>query len=232
MKPIRFKPLSSGGFRGTAFGFKGNIFPLVCRVYVDALYGGAKLRAQQVAIAERCKIVLNALQSVAIDALIDEATGYQDIRPKDELRQLLGLYISKELLPWAEKFPEEFYREMFRLRGWRFDQIDYQQKGPQGPRYAGKLTNILVYDQLPFNIRQELEKLNPPTEKGRRKVHHHRFLTGDIGQPHLEKHVAIVTALMRVSPNWRAFLRLFNRNFPPPQPALFEDTDDESEGDE
>jgi hypothetical protein len=230
MKPIKFKPLSSGGLRGTAFGFKGNIFPLVCRVYVDALQRGGKLIGRQVEIAERCKVVLNALQSVAIDALIDEATGYQDVRPKGELRRLLELYISKELLPWAERFPEEFYREMFRLRGWKFDQIDYQRKGPQGPRYAGKLTNMLVYDKLPFNIRQELEKLNPPREKGRRKVHHHRFLTGDIGQPHLEKHVAVVTALMRVSPNWRSFVRLFNRNFPPPQPALFEDMDDETEG--
>jgi hypothetical protein len=88
MKPIRFKPLSRGGFRGMAFGFKGNIFPLVCRVYVDAMYGG-KLRAPQLPIAERCKVVLNALQSVAIDALIDEATGYQDVRPKDDLRRLL-----------------------------------------------------------------------------------------------------------------------------------------------
>ncbi len=214
-----------------AFGFKGNIFPLVCRVYVDAMYGG-KLRAPQLPIAERCKVVLNALQSVAIDALIDEATGYQDVRPKDDLRRLLELYISKELLPWTEKFPEEFYREMFRLRGWKFDQSGYQQKGPQGPRYAGKLTNMLIYDKLPLNIRQELEKLNPPTDKGRRKVHHHRFLTGDIGQPHLEKHVAVVTALMRVSPNWRGFIRLFNRNFPPPQPALFDYLDDEPEGDE
>lgn len=73
MKPIRFKPLSRGGFRGMAFGFKGNIFPLVCRVYVDAMCGG-KLRAPQLPIAERCKVVLNALQ-------IDEATGYQDVKP-------------------------------------------------------------------------------------------------------------------------------------------------------
>jgi hypothetical protein len=80
-------------------------------------------------------------------------------------------------------------------------------------RYAGKLTNELIYSQLPPGIRQELERLNPKAEKGRRKYHHHRFLTGQIGHPHLEKQVAVVTALMRISPDWPAFMQHFNANF-------------------
>jgi hypothetical protein len=72
----------------------------------------------------------------------------------------------------------------------------------------------------------ELERLNPRTERGHRKYHHHRFLTGEIGHPHLEKQVAVVTALMRVSPDWDAFMRNFNRNFRPHMPEqkdLFEE---------
>ena len=231
MAPVIYKPLK-GGFRGQGYGFKGELFPLVCRVYVEARNGGAKLTGQQIKIAEQCQMLLNALQSVAIDALIDEATGYQYVRPKDELRKLLELYVSKELLPWAERFPEEFYQEMFRLRGWQFDGGDYKRKGPQGPRYAGKLTNQLVYDRLPFGVREELQRINPADEKGRRKSHHHRYLTGELGQPHLEKHVAVVTALMRVSPNWRAFIRLFNRNFPKPQGDLFDGSEFDEEFEE
>jgi hypothetical protein len=61
-----------------------------------------------------------------------------------------------------------------------------------------------------------LERLNPKTEKGRRKHRNHRFLSGDIGNPHLEKQVAVVTALMRRASNWKQF-KGFNRNFRPDQ---------------
>jgi hypothetical protein len=76
---------------------------------------------------------------------------------------------------------------MFRLREWQFSSLEYNQKRPRDPRYAGKLTNELIYNQLPPGIRQELERLNSKAEKWRRKYHHHRFLTGQIGHPHLEK---------------------------------------------
>lgn len=36
-----------------------------------------------------------ALAKVGINALIDEATGYQEARPKDELKQMLGGYVTK-----------------------------------------------------------------------------------------------------------------------------------------
>lgn len=36
-----------------------------------------------------------ALAKVGINALIDEATGYQEVRPKDELKQMLGSYTTK-----------------------------------------------------------------------------------------------------------------------------------------
>jgi hypothetical protein len=42
----------------------------------------------------------------------------------------------------------------------------------------------------------------------------------------LEKHVAVVTALMRISPDWPTFMRNFNKNFRPNVPQqrdLFED---------
>ncbi|WP_300461265.1 hypothetical protein [Desulfobacula sp.] len=66
------------------------------------------------------------------------------------------------------------------------------------------------------------------TQQGQRKAKHHQYLTEDTGNPHLEKQVAVVTALMRVSTNWRSFKRLFERNFQPPggyQEEMFEDFD-------
>jgi hypothetical protein len=40
------------------------------------------------------------------------------------------------------------------------------------------------------------------------KYHHHRFLSGEVGNSHLETPVAVVTAPMKVSPNWTTFLKL------------------------
>lgn len=205
-------------------GIEATALSMVCEVWVKAFEAG-KLRPDQHPTAIRAQALLKALQNVGITALIDEATGYQKDRPKDELRLILEAYISKELLPWTERFPEEFYKEMFRLRQWPFSSIEYDKKGPQGPRYAGKLTTELIYSHLPPGIREELEKLNPK-EKGRRKYHHHRFLSGEIGHPHLEKQVAVVTALMRISPDWSTFMRHFNQNFRPHEPRqgdLFEE---------
>jgi hypothetical protein len=80
---------------------------------------------------------------------------------------------------------------------------------------------LLAYFELPPGILAELERLNPVV-KGRRKTHHHRFLSGEIGKPHLEKHVVVVTALMRISPDWQTFMKHFNKNF---RPHISEQTD-------
>lgn len=222
LRAVVSRPILFIAERGAALahGIDAEALPLVSEVWVKAHQAG-KLRPNQVPTAMRAEILLRGLQKVAIISLVDEATGYQYQRPKDELRKILEAYISKELLPWTERFPEEFYQEMFRLRNWKFSSLDYTQKGPQGPRYAGKLTKELVYKHLPPGILTELERLNPVV-KGRRKKHHHRFLSGEIGNPHLEKHVVVVTALMRISPDWQTFMKHFNKNF---RPHIPEQTD-------
>ena len=74
------------------------------------------------------------------------------------------------------------------------------------------------YAKIPPGVLEELQSKNPPNEKGHRKYHHHRFLTEDIGNVHLEKQVAVVTSLIKAASNWRVFERLFARAFPPTEP--------------
>jgi hypothetical protein len=64
--------------------------------------------------------LVRAFAKVGIVALVDEATGYQYDREKDALQKILEQYISPELLPWEKRFPDEFYREIFKLKGWDF----------------------------------------------------------------------------------------------------------------
>jgi hypothetical protein len=116
---------------------------------------------------------------------------------------------------------------MFRLRGWKYHRLSAGKGAPKGPRYAGKLTDDLIYKKLPPGVREELRKKSPTNEKYQRKHRLYRFLTEDIGDPHLTKQVAIVTTLMKVSNTWRQFLGLFERAFADPnagvQVSLFAD---------
>jgi len=194
--------------KGTvAHGIKAEIIPKICEVWLDA-DENKKLPVRQKKIAEKAKILMRALAYIGIVALVDEATGYQYERDRDALNKILEAYIAKELLPWAKRFPDEFYQQIYRLKNWPYP------TGSKRTPLVGKLTNQLVYKKLPEGVIDELRKKNPVTPRGYRKHRHHQFLTEDIGNPHLERHIASVTTLMRASSNWRVFKGLFERAFP------------------
>ena len=189
-------------------GYKAALLPQVCGVFIDAYEAGVLNKSQE-KIAQECKILLRGFATVGIIALIDEATGYQYDRDRDELSRILEAYISPELMPWTKRFPPDFYKEIFRLHGW-----EYNPRTVKRPGYVGKLTNALIYEKLPYGVLDELKRRNPKDEKGRRKFQHHRLLTIDIGNPHLEKQLVAVTTLLKVAHNWKSFKRNFDKAFP------------------
>jgi hypothetical protein len=93
-----------------------------CDAVLEAWKRGA-LGEQQRHIADQAEIFVRAFARVGIIALVDEVTGYQENRDRQALHQIMEAYIAKVLLPWTKRFPDEFYRELFRLRGWTFDQM-------------------------------------------------------------------------------------------------------------
>jgi hypothetical protein len=191
-----------------ADGIKAEIIPKICEVWLDADEQG-KLGARQKIIAQKAKILMRALAHIGIIALVDEATGYQEIRDKKALQIILDKYIAKEYLEWTKTFPDEFYKEMFRLKGWSINPVFIKR-----PSCIGTYTKDIVYDRLAPGVLTELEKVNPVTTKGYRKQKHFQWLTGDIGNPHLKSHITGLLALMRASPNWRNFYSLVQRAFP------------------
>jgi len=198
---------------GKAFGYPAELLPKICGVFIDADAADA-LNANQKHIAVKARILLRAFAEVGIIALVDEATKYQEDRPKDELQQILAAYISPTLLPWTEKFPIEFFREMFRVYGWPWPYTDGDYKGPLGPRFAGKIIKKIIFENLPPGVLEELERLNPPNDKWQRKSRMAQLLSSEIGHPHVEKLVAVNTALFKISDNRAAFWRAYQRNFP------------------
>ncbi|HEY3316586.1 MAG TPA: P63C domain-containing protein [Bacillota bacterium] len=216
--PIRYR--AREGFM--AYGIKAAVIPEICTVFLKAREAGALLSNQE-HIAERAEVIVRGLAHVGIIALVDEATGYQADRDRDALHRLLEAYVSKEFLPWTKEFPDEFYEEMFRLMGWQYSPPQVKR-----PKLVGALTSQLVYEKLPPGVLDELRQLNPVTEKGYRKKRHHQYLTADIGHPHLQSHVAVITALMRASSSWAGFRRLFGRAFPGRQIELDFGLEDEA----
>ena len=137
-------------------------------------------------------------------AVIDEVTGYQDERDRNELQLILEKYVSQELLPWAKRFPDEFYKQMFRLKGWEY-------RGKAKPSYAGKLTNEYIYNYLPPGVLNELKRKTPKNKNGNRSTRFHQFLTEDTGLPTLDHQLQQTIALMKASDTWEEFDKLFRK---------------------
>ena len=202
-----FQYISRSG-KATNIGFKASILPEVCDVYLQARNDGALLK-QQEHLAVESEIIVRSLSKVGITALIDEATGYQVDREKDELQKILAAYISEELQPWTKRFPNEFYQQIYRLKGWA-----YNASTQKRTQLLGKITNNIVYELLPDGVLDELRNQNPLTDKGHRVHRHHQFLTIDIGNPNLEKHLSQLIVLMRVSRDWQEFEDQVVKAFP------------------
>lgn len=205
MSPILYKPKHGGR---AAVGYEATLLPQICEVILDAAKAGV-LRRRSSKIVQAAEILIRGFARVGIIALIDEATGYQADRARDELNKILQAYIAKELLPWTKRFPDEFFRQIYRLRKW-----DYREGSHKRPRIIGQLVKKLVYEPLPPGVLHELERKNPPDEKGYRRHRHHQFLTPETGHPHLDRQIVEVTTLMRVSDDEHAFRRLFDKAFP------------------
>lgn len=191
-------------------GYDANILPVVCDIWLKAREANV-LQKQQLDKAQKAETLMRGLAHVGIIALVDEATGYQAERDRDELQRFLALYLSEERLKWAKMFPDEYYKQLFRLYGWNYSPLSVKR-----PKYVGKLTNELVYKKLPANVIEELRRLNPVKNKKthRREGAHFQHLSADIGQPDLRDHLLQLIAIMRISPNLPVFKRNFARAFP------------------
>jgi len=192
-------------------GYKAEILPIICDVYLQARQDDI-LTPNQLPIAQASEILVRSLSKVGIIALVDEATGYQEEREKDELQKLLSLYVRAEFLPWTRRFPLEFYKEMFRLKGWKMN-------GNARSPLVGQYTNKYIYDILPEPVIEEIKKKNPlvknktNTNKLHRLHRNHQYLTENTGIPHLDKHLASVITIMKLSSTWEEFEAMFNKRY-------------------
>jgi hypothetical protein len=196
-----------------AFGYDARLLPMVCEVYLkardahmDALQHAQERRRRgeaieakpvllpnQEQIVKTCDLLVRSMAREHIVQLVDRATGFQDMEVRDEITKILKAYIAEHLMPWVKRFPDEFFKQTYRIHGWR-----YVPGNTQRPQYVGKFINDYIYGELPPSVLDELRKRNPVTESGHRATQHHRLLT-DTGNVHLDRQVTSITTIMALS---------------------------------
>ena len=206
INPIRFRMPSVSA----AYGYEATVLADLCDAVLEARKT-VKLNYQTEHIADRCEILVRGFARVGIIALVDEATGYQEVRERLALQEILDKYLRKEFAAWARSFPTEFYRHIFRLRGWEWKGMKVNR-----PQCVANYTKDLVYARLQPGILAELEKKNPMQDNGRRKTPHYWWLTEDVGHPALAQHLYATIGLMRVNEDrgWTSFMRMMDRAYP------------------
>jgi hypothetical protein len=193
-------------------GYDAAILPAVCNIWLRAREAGA-LQSQQLPKAQKAEILMRALAETGIVALIDEVTGYEKIRPANALQAYIELVIRKELAAWAKKFPDEFYENIYKLKGWVWP-------GMQKNRFSvvAHYTRDLVYERIGPGVLAELERKSPKNEKGQRANRLHQWLTDDIGDPMLAQHMHALLMFQRLAIangyGWNRFVGMVNQVLP------------------
>lgn len=208
-------PISYLGINGAdCSGYRAEVIPTVCEMYLNAQRDG-KLTTNQVKIAVISDLLIRSLATVGIIGLIDEATGYQQIRPRDALEAYLNKILTKELASWCKRFPDEYYENIYKLKGW-------PEFSASKNKYScvGHYTNDIIYSRLGQDVLDELKTRTPDTSKTKM----HQWLSVDTGHPLLSNHMVAILALQKFAISegwgWNKFVSMVNQTFPKKETAL------------
>lgn len=206
--PLSFRRKDAGGSQEKTNGYEATLLVDICSAILDAKDNNAKIDPSIVANAE---IILRSVAKVGIIALVDEATGYNRVKTRaiDELQRFLDNFISMEAAKWVKTFPDEFFEDLYKMRGWTWTKI------AKKPQVVGRWINDIVYERLGPMVLKELREKNPKDEHGHRRFNHFQFLTDEIGMPKLKEHLISLHTIALVSNfDWPKFMQLVDKVHP------------------
>ena len=200
--PILFT-LPQGG--NPAFGYPATLLADICEIVLAARDAGALAKRHE-HITKRCEILMRGFARVGINALVDEATGYQTSRKNDALRIMMEKYIIEEARKWTKEFYDPFFAGLDKIYG------NEKTTSQNRPKYYALFINKHVYKPIENgSIFHELDRLNPINKKGIRKMRLHQFLSEDYGLRVLRDRIAKITAIMEISATKAQFDRNYNK---------------------
>jgi hypothetical protein len=189
---------------GTQFlanGYEATVLIELCERYLEARNLGI-LRGKQKDLASQAEIIMRACAKIGIIALIDEATGYQQVRKKRALQIKLQAFIAEDMQDWARMFPPEFWFELARLEG-----VHYSPRSR--PLRWGKYIMAFVYDAIDKDMGKALRVINPDPSKGKND---HQCLT-DFGRQQVHDQIQKVVTIMKLCEDMKDFKQKFDRVF-------------------
>ena len=208
-KAFADKPLDLGavipfrvpGTQYVAHGYEATTLIEICERYLEARDEGL-LRGGQKKLAVQAEIVIRSCAKVGIIALIDEATGYDKFKTKQEYQLKLQAFIADELQEWARMFPDDFWFELARL-----ENIHYSPRAR--PLRWGKYVMMFVYDAIDEDIGKELRKKNPDPHY---LQNHHQWLK-KFGRDKVHDQITKVVTIMKLCENIDEFRQKFSKLF-------------------
>lgn len=203
--PTRFIRPGKGGIPAVAN--EATLLIDVCEAIIKAK-DGKGFRQKWMPLVYQAQIITLSFAKAGIIAAVDEVTGYQEIRERDEIQKIIDKYLTDYARKWSQIFPDVFWEKLLRVKGYE------SYIGLKRPSFVGHWVNDIVYDRLAPGIRQKLKELNPRTETGNRKFRNHQFLTVDHGVPELRDHLSKTMVLMDAATSSKEFERLLNRSLP------------------
>lgn len=210
--PINFKPLT----QDLAHGYDADVLADIAKSIVDAWSAGSLTKTQE-PLAIQARIIQNAFAKIGVVALIDEATGYQQVRDPSALRLLVQQYIEEEKREWEKQFPDSYYDELNRVFGSkRYTQNRAGAVIQNRPQHFANFTRSYVYHPLENGkVLEELDRINPKIDKkGTRRSRFHQHLTLGYGIEKLKRQVQEIMTLITVSDNISQFKKLYQKRFP------------------
>ncbi|HSH79343.1 MAG TPA: P63C domain-containing protein [Herpetosiphonaceae bacterium] len=186
-----------------ATGYEATLLVEICEMYLNARDMGKEgLKPNQRHLAKNAEVVIRACAKVGIIALVDEATGFQEIRRKRALQLKLQAFIAEDMQEWAKTFPDDFWFELARLENTRYS-----------PRHRplrwGKYVMAFVYDAIDKDVGKELRKINPNPQH---RSNHHQWLQ-QFGKEKVHDQLQAVIAVMKACDDMDEFRRKFAKVF-------------------
>jgi hypothetical protein len=187
-----------------AQGYEAILLIEICDLYLRARDLGL-LKVNQERLAKMAEIIVRSCAKVGIEALVDEATGFQAVRERRALQIKLQAFIAEEMQEWVKTFPEEFWQELARLEGIRYSPRNR-------PLRWGKYVMKFVYDSIDPDLGKKLREINPNPQHRR---NHHQWLR-EFGRDRLHQQLGGTIAIMKSCRDMdefrQRFASVFGRN--------------------
>ena len=168
---------------GPAHGYRSAVLADICDAYVAAALEG-KLRASQRHLARNAHAISSALARVGLDALIDEATGYQSQVKAGERKHAIERYLRDQAVRYERLLCDSLIGELCRLHGYAHDRA-------KPPRFVVGFVGQVYADILGPDLHAELQQ-----RSGQRREH--SWLKPDVVTMLVAK-LEVVEALARTS---------------------------------